>query len=281
MPRLNRFKRSRNRRPPAPLVPKRIALSYYVGLRDVLGYARELVRERLLSELPSLVERSALKQDSGDSSLREDAMPPGKRVNRIMDRISELFYRRFTPKKLERLAERVGRATSEFQKAQLFREVRVATGVDLDKIADLNLTRRLQAFTAENVALIKSIPQAYFDDVEKGVIAGMREGVRHEDLAANVEERFGVSQSRAVLIARDQTNKFVANLSRARHQELGLTRYRWRTLDDNRVRDEHEELEGEIFEYAGGGHPEEGHPGDAVGCRCRDEPVFEDVFGDA
>lgn len=229
-----------------------------------------MVKERLLSELPDLVERSRV------DAAHLDAMPPGKKVNRLMDRISEAFFKRFSPNKLEGLAGRVGQATSDFQKKDLERQVRAALGIDLNAVLDAGLSKRMAAFTAENVALIKSIPNQYFDQVEKTVIAGMRSGIRHEEIAKDIEERFEVSKSRAALIARDQVGKWQSELDAARQQQLGVTRFIWRTVHDERVRPEHQALDGEVFSYDD--PPSEGLPGTPINCRCYAEPVFEDLF---
>lgn len=43
-------------------------------------------------------------------------------------------------------------------------------------------------------------------------------------------------------------------------------RYIWRTLKDAKARPSHLLREGKIFEWAS--PPEDGHPGEAPGCRC-------------
>jgi len=58
--------------------------------------------------------------------------------------------------------------------------------------------------------------------------------------------------------------------------------FEWRTVGDDRVRPEHVALDGRIYPL-GEGHPEEGFPGDAHGCRCMAVPVTstEVIQGDA
>ncbi len=79
-------------------------------------------------------------------------------------------------------------------------------------------------------------------------------------------------------IARDQIAKLNASATLARHQELGVKSFIWRTAGDDRVRPEHEELEGESFTYDD--PPSEGLPGEPVLCRCSAEPDFDSLLDD-
>lgn len=48
-------------------------------------------------------------------------------------------------------------------------------------------------------------------------------------------------------------------------------KYIWRTRGDNKVRSEHAERDGKVFEW--NNPPEDGHPGEAPNCRCRAEDL--------
>lgn len=73
-------------------------------------------------------------------------------------------------------------------------------------------------------------------------------------------------QSRYQLIARDQTAKLNAYLDRLRQEQAGIEKYRWLTSRDERVRDRHRQYEGQIYSWDK--PPSDGHPGEAVQCRC-------------
>lgn len=297
--RARRKSRKPGGRVPRQQEPKAIQLAYFTELRRMTQRARALVRGRLLPLLPELAQRAAERRrgrrDSfvdvfieyvgkDPSRLRAfttDAMDPGKRINKLMDRVSESFYREWDPSKLTALARKYGEATSVFQKEQLARQLRAKIGID-PVIAEPGLAQRIKDFTAENVALIKSIPQQYFDQVEARVINGVRTGQRHEEMAKGIQERFGVAESRAKLIARDQTLKFYGELNAARQQAMGVDKYTWRTSEDSRVRDAHSEFNGNVYSWddpPGDGSPQEGtHPATAINCRCTAEPVLDDLF---
>ncbi|WP_198024355.1 phage head morphogenesis protein [Asaia astilbis] len=80
---------------------------------------------------------------------------------------------------------------------------------------------------AENVTLIKSIPEQYLSQVEGAV---MRSALRGGDLGSLTEElkdRYGVTHRRAAFIARSQNAAVGGAMSRARAVELGGSKGTW------------------------------------------------------
>ena len=171
----------------------------------------------------------------------------------------------------------------ELRKAELDRQVRAAFGVDLLAQAP-NVGRLVDGFVAENVAYIKTIPTRLHGEIETMVTRGVNSGRLHRDLARDIEERFGVAESRARLIARDQVGKFYGKVNTLRQRAMGVERFVWRTVGDERVRDEHTDREIESDPEQGGtpysyDDPPEGElPGEPINCRCFPEPVFDDIL---
>jgi len=98
------------------------------------------------------------------------------------------------------------------------------------------------------------------------------EGVRVEVLAHDLRERFEVSNSRAELIARDQTLKLNGQINRHRQLSVGVEEYIWDTSGDERVRESHAVLDGRKFSWHA--PPSVGHPGQDFQCRCGAIPVI-------
>jgi SPP1 gp7 family putative phage head morphogenesis protein len=138
------------------------------------------------------------------------------------------------------------------------------------------LIETLKSFVKENVALIMSIKDDSVRQIEGIVRRGVQGGTRHEEIAKQVRQRYGVTRNRARLIARDQVAKLNGNLTMRRQQNLGIKKYIWRTSADRRVRPTHRDNEGR--EYSWNDPPGTGHPGEDFQCRCTAEAVFEDVF---
>lgn len=172
----------------------------------------------------------------------------------------------------ETYATRVGR----FNRNELARVL----GIDL--LAEPpEVARALEQWRRENVALITSIADRLHDDVRDTVREATTRGTRVETLASDLAERYGVSQSRAELIAEDQVLSANAELTRIRHEGAGITRYAWSTSLDEKVRPMHEALEGTIHSWDDPPVSEpdgsQNHPGQAVRCRCQAIPVLGSV----
>lgn len=240
--------------------PRGIILDYFKAIKSTLLRAREAIRAAL--------SRAGVRLDADN------------RANRALEEAYKEFSGALDPRDLEDLASDFAGRTSRFQKEQLDRQIRAAVGVDVFR-AEPDLSKLADGFVSENVALIKSIPDSFFSDVEVTVARGIREGMLPGDLADAIEERFGVTEDRAMLIARDQIGKFAGQVNEARQTELGIDKYVWRSSNDERTREGHLERDGEIFSWddepedAGGGP---GHPGEPINCRCFAEPDLSQIL---
>jgi SPP1 gp7 family putative phage head morphogenesis protein len=135
----------------------------------------------------------------------------------------------------------------------------------------------------ENVELITSIPEQYFDDLEDRLGKGWEAGASWETMVSDVMEIGDVAERRAAFIARDQTNKANAGFNRVRQQNLGINRAEWQTAGDGNVRETHAEMEGEIFDWDEAPLVGDEHlfPGEDYNCRCVGAPVLDlDEFQD-
>lgn len=139
--------------------------------------------------------------------------------------------------------------------------------------SDLRLGDQIQQFRDKNIALMENAGRVYADQVQEIFSDPNSIGRRVEDIAKDIRERADVSQSRAELIARDQTLKLNGQINQTRQENAGVTSYTWSTSHDERVREEHRELDGKVFQWSD--PPEPGHPGEDFQCRCIALPVFD------
>lgn len=121
---------------------------------------------------------------------------------------------------------------------------------------------------AENTRLIKSIPEQYLGEVESLIRRNAGAGLSPKELSKQIYERFEVSESRAKLIAADQTSKANADLTMYRQTDLGITEYTWESSDDARVRPSHREADNKKFSWDKTPAITGAHPGKAIRCRC-------------
>jgi SPP1 gp7 family putative phage head morphogenesis protein len=143
------------------------------------------------------------------------------------------------------------------------------------------------AHARENsLRLVQKAASDYADQVEAILTDPENFGLRAEALAELLEERGKVSVSRAQLIARDQTLKTNAAITRSRMGAAGVARYRWSTSQDERVRPIHAELgrrsdDGETFAFddppVTTEDGETNNPGEDIQCRCVPVPVIPEL----
>lgn len=134
---------------------------------------------------------------------------------------------------------------------------------------------KLDRWADDNARLIDGLTQSTLDQVAVIIEDAVREGRSTREVAGEIRDRFGVAERRAKTIARDQIGSLNADITRDRQTDLGITHYTWQTAEDERVRPEHRALDGKIRRWDDP-HPIEGHPGQAINCRCVALPVFSD-----
>lgn len=152
---------------------------------------------------------------------------------------------------------------------------RTSAGAQLE-VLGLNrpLTRdeaRVLAWARENAALIRANDDRAVEGIAEAVTEGITAGRSPESIARAVRYRTGVNTRHARVIARDQIAKLNARIQRDEFEAAGVTRYRRRTMGDDRVRPTHAVLDGKVFRWDS--PPSVGHPGDDYGCRCMAEPL--------
>jgi SPP1 gp7 family putative phage head morphogenesis protein len=269
---LRRRARRRPRRMPRQQTPTSIQKSYVIELRGYVAVARAAVEKYLLPQLDEILgsRADAFRLDAGSKTSKA-----------AMARARAAFDAAISQTQLERLARDVGARTADFHDEQLTRQVRAALGVDLGSIAaEPAVAQQLEEFVASNVSLIESVSTRYFDQIETNVDLAVRQGWRHEQLSEALQERVGVAESSADLIARDQVLKFYGECNEVRQSGLGVESYFWRGSLDNRERQLHVDREGKEFRWDNPPDetPDDGHPGYPIQCRCTAEPNFEGLL---
>lgn len=170
----------------------------------------------------------------------------------------------------EAMVNRILRLESQRHTKRFMETAKQALGIDLAAVVrDEDLEGYLIAAATRNAALIKGLADETVNRIQAIVTNAVINGRSAKDLKAELTKQFQFSDRRARLIARDQIAKFNSDLNRIRHQQAGVTEYRWRTSADERVRDLHRKLEGKVYKYGEPTGAEQGlPPGQPIQCRC-------------
>lgn len=211
-----------------------------------------------------------LAQDEGPAAALED----------LMDRLSREWERRFAE-----FAEGEGRRFSRDAVAQTDR----AFAANLRRIGftvEFKMTRAAQdvltATIAEQVNLIRSIPSEYLTQVQGIVMRGAQLGRDMHHIAEALQHQFGVTQRRAAIIARDQSNKATASITRARQSELGIKEAIWlHSAGGKQPRRSHVANSGKRYNIETGWFdPDEKvwcWPGTLINCRCVSRSIIPEL----
>lgn len=254
---------------PAQSQPDTLRADYWRTLNGYVREAEALVLERLAPVLAELPQDDA----RADALVRLDAATPDQ-ARRAMAAAAKELVGGTTNARLSGWARAIGSKVSDFQRQQLQRQFTASLGIDILG-ADVMRTEpylrtEISRFTDENVDLIRSLSTRYFGQVESLVVDAIRGGTRAPALAAAIRAKTGAAEKQAALIARDQVGKFFGHLNQVRQTKLGVERFRWMTVRDNRVRLEHVDRHGDFFPWSS--PPEDGIPGHPINCRCWADP---------
>lgn len=162
-------------------------------------------------------------------------------------------------------------------------------GVSLENILEQeNIQDSFALAIEQNLDLIKTLTEKQLSRIKNVVLSDLRAGnFSQKTIRDTIEHDFGISSRHADFIARDQSHKMTSTLNQLRYQNLGWTKYIWRTARDRRVRGtpkskdglypnarpSHYAREGKVFEFKK--PPKGGGPGQDYNCRCYAEPIIE------
>ncbi len=275
---IRRLRFVERRRRPARMPPainlRRQERAHVAHIMALIVPYKELVRRELLPLLDIIVSESKVRVDD-----------PTDIIERIFNGIRVRFATVFTIKAIERVTEQTAQTIDRGSRDLFRRQFRTVFNAD-PVAAEPWLEQEVNTFVAENVSLIKTLPEEALADIEQMIFRDARRGLSSQQIRANILEKFKTTKARAQLIARDQIAKFNGRLSELRQRQTGITRYTWQTSEDGRVRPDHARLNNEVFNWdeppitvrSGKRAGERNHPGQDIQCRCQALPVIGDIL---
>lgn len=182
----------------------------------------------------------------------------------------------------------------DWNEKEFKRSIKTVVGVDpISK--NQGYQTLIQSWAKENATLISSIQSNLLDDVAGVTQRGMSAGKSINDISKEIKDRYGVTKSRARLIARTEVGKLNGNLSKYRNEELGIKTYFWATSNDEKVRDSHRALNGKLCRWDDDSVYSEdngktwkkrtgkmfiGAPGSTYNCRCTSRSNVSQLLDD-
>jgi SPP1 gp7 family putative phage head morphogenesis protein len=144
---------------------------------------------------------------------------------------------------------------------------------------------RIATIVRENARLISSIPLEAATVLTREVTKAQQQGARPSTVAKMLRTRWPkLLKSRVNLIARTETAKASAALTRARSEDVGADWYVWMTSEDARVRVSHKKMNDVLFTWTDPPSPEalvgeestlgKYNVGECPNCRCVSAPLL-------
>lgn len=249
---------ARKKRLPAPPQSQHLEVLYMRDLNKLLAPATLILR--------ALKARERMRMDT----MSDQAM---------LDQIIAWLERAIEPEQVRKLARRQMKRIKKTTDPTFSTWLDIMSGADMSFDPELAITQQrtfadMAASTRieQNVALVQGVTSTMARELRAEVEQGLLRGERPASIVEIFEKRLKVGKSNLERIARDQTSKAQAELSRIRQEALGVESYEWSTSGDERVRASHKALDGKIFRWDQ--PPSVGHPGHDVGCRCVSVPIL-------
>lgn len=237
--------------------------------------------QRMIAEMHGSVEywlTAAYRKDPPRmASLVEQAQDasPASRIRKILADLAARWVKRFedsAPKIAETYLQGMFKTTDSAMRQAL---------KDAGWTVEFKMTPAIRdafdASLAENVGLIKSIPEKYLQQVEGVVMRSYSAGRDLETMVKELKQLYPGASHRAELIARDQSNKANAVVNRARQMELGITEAIWmHSHAGKNPRPDHVAANGKRYKIAEGCliSGQYIQPGEEINCRCTSRPVL-------
>lgn len=150
---------------------------------------------------------------------------PAVMMRNAMQKLAKRWTRRFDDM-AQKLADRFANDAMKNADASLATAFKDA-GFTVEFKMTSQMNNALQATIAENVGLIRSIPEKYFTQVEGLVMRSVARGRDLSYLTDELQKRYGITRNRAAFIALDQNNKATSVLQIARQRSLGIVEGEW------------------------------------------------------
>lgn len=197
-----------------------------------------------------------------------------EQLEKMLDQLRNKSVREFSETQVRQIAKGFVQQTKDFSIRQVDEQIEAVAGVN--PVRSTTVKRAFNEAVEENVRLIKTIPNKYHNEVERVVHSGIIKGKSLGEMEKGIYKASRKTTNNARLIARDQSGSIMSAVTKQRHKDVGLKKFRWETVGDDRVRDEHEDRGGEVYTWKDGASGE--YPGGPIQCRCVATVVEEEVL---
>jgi SPP1 gp7 family putative phage head morphogenesis protein len=283
-------------------------------IRVTNAYMKEF-KATLASGLPKIrdaLERGGMRTDAANDEPIGTLTPPSvaeaaavsASLDTIFAEIGEDFTKRQSLFNLRDRLEKLSNMNRKLTVAEWKRVVKRTLGIDImdGYYNGVKFVEVFDGWVAKNVGLIKTLTDDTLLELRDIIKQGYLSGGTTKPLAKKILDlnpsdygfksamtqeaydaamlKYQEAKRHAQFIARDQTAKLNADITRKQQEDAGVSEYLWRTQDDSYVRESHRHLNNKRFKYTDPPIVDDktgrrANPGEDFQCRCVPLPVFD------
>jgi SPP1 gp7 family putative phage head morphogenesis protein len=257
-------------------MPKQIvARAVHPNAGTAARYRRALLAA--IAEMIADVESAITEQRKSDPPVLAQDASPSDQMQKELRALADHWKKHFddiAPKVAEVFLKQSFAGTNN-----AMRQALKAAGWSVDFQMTPAMRDAFDASLAENVGLIRSIPAEYLQRVEGIVMRSYSAGRDLQTMIREIKALYPKAKNRAVLIARDQSNKANAVVQRTRQKELGISEAIWQHSHAGKEpRPTHVTMNGKRYKVEKGMYDSAVKafifPGELVNCRCTGRSVL-------
>lgn len=246
-------------------------------LESMIDYMLRIMSTRFRNQVFKELHRSTIDKFA-------DAQPGNysKVFLRLADRVRRKMERQFDDKRIEKLVETVLDKANRHNRQGLYKAVEKRIGISTAELtATEGLTFQINALTLETSQWVKKLRADALEEFTANSLRAMSHGSTLEEVMSQFDGLVEKRKNHAKMVARTQIANFNSITTKIRAQNLGITRAKWITSRDERVRRCHQLRNGKEFDLDKGLYSScDGKhllPGVDYQCRCDYELIIPEA----
>lgn len=201
---------------------------------------------------------------------------------RLADRVRRKLLKQFDDKRIEEQVGRIMQKVNRRNRDQLYGRIENRIGLSTKELtATEGLTYQINALVLETSQWVKKLRDETLEAYTANSLRAMTHGLSLEEIMQDFDGQVEKRRNHAKFTARNQIANFNSVATKIRAQNLGLTRARWITSRDERVRPCHVKRNGKEFDLDKGLYSScDGQhllPGIDYQCRCDYELIIPEA----
>lgn len=195
--------------------------------------------------------------------------------------VKKKLLSRFNNSRLEDLVARMLKSSDDNTRDRLYKMIQSKVGISADELAATEgMKAHRNALIKETAQWIQKTRDETLEYFTSNSLRAMTLGQSIDDVMANFDGMVEERKGQARFVAQNQINNFNSVMTKTRAQELGVTKARWRTEQDDKVRESHADRDGKVFDLSKGCYSGiDGKwllPQVDYNCRCDYELILDD-----